>query len=257
MFCDKCGANIEDNAKFCPECGGKTAMEGANTTSTPTMIQQTQYVRSSTTASIHQGINFSAIWQPIAAAILIIFSYFQDWIKLDFEFYESSIAVSDIKQILDNIENLVGGFPSDELGADAMVLFINILYYSFYVVIAAEILFIIFKVMDHYRYKIVGVIGGLIAIITPIILYLLKLYLNANLSEGLNISTSIVSLTVFALIALIGGIWQFISLDNGDNYFNQNIAGRRCKVCGTLNHEMADKCGVCGKALSMSDIEYK
>ncbi len=58
MFCKNCGAEIADNAVFCPKCGGKVSQPSnqANPRSAPRILSNTAVRISSMAISLEAGI---------------------------------------------------------------------------------------------------------------------------------------------------------------------------------------------------------
>lgn len=207
------------------------------------------------------SINIVGIWQPLVSAIIIMFALFQDWIKLQIEEFgmKSTYSISNIKNLADGINRLADFCGVEDSVLTGMTVFINILHYSLYVVLIAEILFIITKIIDNEKYKVCGTLGSMITIIITAVIFIIKAYVGAQLKNELSIDVTILTTTIFPIIAAAASIWQLASMGHKGSVssYGLQVLGKKCRVCGTMNHEEADKCGKCGSALSSIDIVYK
>jgi hypothetical protein len=214
-----------------------------------------------TTFTAAQSRDIFSMWQPLAAAAIIIFTFFQDWIKVQLEAFgvEATYSIANIKNLVNNFNNFVSQFGGESSELSGAVVFINIIHYSMYAVMIAEALFIIAKIIDNNKYKVLGLFGSVITIVIAVILFIIKLYVSSALKNELDIDATILTTTIFPIVAVAASVWQLIVIEHrgGCKAAGLEIVGKKCRICGTMNHEAAEQCGKCGTTLSGADIVYK
>lgn len=196
MFCDKCGSKVGDNALYCPVCGNKIYRKEK---------------------SIRINVNTACFGQSLVSAIIIIFAFFQDWIRLLIEGFgeefglQAAYSISNIKNLADHLYVLYSsyGYSYDELLL--MIIGMNVIYYSMYVVIIVEILFIITKMTDNEKYKILGILGSVITILITAICFFARIFVLVNLTD-----VRVLTITIFPFIAAAASMWQLVIIGHKD-----------------------------------------
>lgn len=207
-----------------------------------------------------RSIDFIGLWQPLAAAVVIMFAIVQDWLKIDIEFISGTYSISNIKDVMDRILKLANDFGADTSDFMGAVTFVNILHYGMYAVIIAEVVFILMKIIDNEKYKTFAMIGSMVTIIIAVVIFILKVYIGVKMADEFGSSAEgVFSMTWYPLIAVAGALWQLGVMEQRGRLSapGLEIVGKKCRVCGTMNHEDAEKCGKCGSALSSFDVVYK
>lgn len=227
--------------------------------------QENKYSNSENTVNNTMQLNIRSVdliglWQPLAAAVVVIFAMVQDWLKIDMEFVSGTYSISNIKDVMDRILSLANDFGADTSDFMGAATFVNVLHYGMYVIVIAEVVFILTKIIDNEKYKTFAMVGSMLTIIIAVVIFILKVYIGVKIADEFGSSAEgVFSMTWYPLIAVAGALWQLGVMGQRGRLSapGLEVVGKKCKVCGTMNHEEAERCGKCGSTLSGFDVVYK
>lgn len=237
MFCTKCGHKVENEAKFCMNCGNQIGEVGINEEKSeikqkkPNIQDTTDKMRENlhtvvdktkdVTRNVTKNVNVlpkQQIWLIVASVIMIVL-WLGNWVKIGIS---AVFMEKEIKLGFPKTTAMLFGIGGDDIlselgasGANIKTVMIGLVLLAVFVIgIGGAIRTIYYTAMkmDAKKGLICAKTSAIINIIIVILVFLLLLLIGALLREELGMFSSAIKLqlSVFAYILLIGSVVELI-----------------------------------------------